>query len=74
MGTDPNLKQQADALLLTVEDLENIRKNAADSKEAERRGIELWELRMRQRGESEESIEKKRAEWNQKIKKILQIE
>ena len=46
------MMQEADALGLTVEELEALKKNAADLEEAVRRGMELWELRMRQRGYS----------------------
>ena len=73
MNIDRRMMQEADALGLTVEDLKHLKKDAADLEEVERSGIELCELRMRQRGCSEESIEKKKVEMNQKIKEILQL-
>ena len=67
------LRQEANALDLTVEELQAVKSSAADSVEAESRGIELWELRMRQRGCSEEAIQEGRAEISQKIKDILHL-
>jgi hypothetical protein len=71
MSNDQKLRREADALGLTIEELQALKRDAADLAEAECRGMELWELRMRQRGYSEEAIEKRRAEITEKIRKIL---
>jgi predicted secreted protein len=66
-------KAEADALMTTVEELEEIDRDRSDVREAKMRGIEVWELRMRREGASELTIHTKRKELRRQVADALMM-
>jgi hypothetical protein len=66
-------KAEADALMMTVEELEQIDRDRSDVREAKMRGIEVWELRMRREGASDSAIETKRKELRCQVADALMM-
>lgn len=51
-------QQMADLLDVTLEDYRTWERDEADKKEARDKGMDVWELRMRRDGASEDAIQK----------------
>lgn len=64
MNRDQMEKAEADALLMTVEELREEKQNREDQRQASLHGVELWEYRWRKAGRSEPDIEaERRRRW-----------
>lgn len=64
-------RQTANALMMTVDELEEIDRYRSDEREATSHGIEVWELRMRRDGALDSAIEAKRAERRRQIDEAI---
>jgi hypothetical protein len=67
---DPR-QQEAEALGISLEELLEIEQNRKDQSEAESRGVEAWELRMRREGATEAEIAARRERLRQATRDII---
>lgn len=73
MSTPHPRQAEADAVEMTVAELEELDANLADERLAAVYGIEVWELRMRREGAKDSAIEAYREELRKSIEKALEL-
>lgn len=73
MSTPHPRQAEADAIEMTVAELEELDANIANEQLAAVYGIEVWELRMRREGAKDSAIEAYREELRKSIEKALEL-